>query len=134
MAHPRNDSERRISKREEVEPIEIKSFTSLDHLTLISRTGHIIDASRTGFLLRLSRSDLVPKQFRENLSLSVLNDTRVMLTIANMNLELSGRITRTKRLDKDFYEIAVDYSEDAEDYWRDLLFEMLTEPTEIDSE
>ena len=123
--------DRRYSPREEVEPILIKAFTSLDHLTLISRTGVIFDASKTGFLLQIERKEIAPKKFRDVLSLDALVGDQVMLTIDKMNLEIGGRIARTKRLNKDVFEIAIDFSEDAPEYWRECLLDLLPRPGEL---
>jgi hypothetical protein len=118
-------SERRIAPREVVDPIQIRSFTSLDHMTLLTRAGSIIEASTTGFLLHIERKELVPKQFQKELSLDVLLGDQVLLMIDVMNLEIGGKIARTKRVTKDIFEIAIDYSEDAPEYWREILVEML---------
>lgn len=118
-------TDRRIAPRETVDPIEIRGFTSLDHMTLLSRRGFIVEASTTGFLLNVSRKDLVPRQFKNELSLEALLGDKVILMIEPMNLELSGKIARTKRLTKDLFEIAIDYSEDSPEYWREILVDML---------
>lgn len=131
MADLKN-TDRRIAPREEVEPIEIKAFTSLDHMTLVSRKGYLVEASSTGFLLQIERSELVPKQFKNQLSLDALVGDKIMLMIDPMNLEMSGRVARTKRLTKDLFEIAIDYSEDAPEYWRELLVDMLPRGKDYD--
>ena len=115
-----------------MDPIEIKSFTSLDHMTLVSRTGVLVEASSTGFLLNIKRSELVPKEFKNQLSLDALIGDRVMLRIDPMNLEMSGKVARTKRLTKDLFEIAIDYSDDAPEYWRELLVDMLPRGSDYD--
>jgi len=125
-------AERRIAPREEIHPIAIKKFTSLDHKTLLSRTGRIVDASTSGFLLHIDRKDIVPQQFREMLSLAALEGDQVILMIDQMDLEIGGKIARTKRLSKDVYEIAIDYSQDAPKYWRECLLELLPKPGEMD--
>lgn len=125
-------SDRRIAPRESVDPIEIRGFTSLDHMTLLSRTGYIVEASTTGFLLNVNRKDLVPKQFKNELSLEALLGDKVILMIEPMNLELSGKIARTKRLTKDVFEIAIDYSEDSPEYWREILVDMLPRAADYD--
>lgn len=124
MADMKN-SERRIAPRETVDPILIRAFTSLDHMTLLSRKGAIVEASTTGFLLQLERKEIVPKQFQKELSLDALLGDKVVLMIDAMNLEIGGKIARTKRLTKDLFEIAIDYSEDAPEYWREALVDML---------
>ncbi len=121
----------RIAPRQKMERLEISGFTSLDHMTLLSRHGHIVDASSSGFLLHVDRKELVPKQFREKLSIEVLEGDQVLLTIPLMNLEISGKIARTKRVNKETYEIAVDYSDDSPEYWRELLLEMLPKPGDL---
>lgn len=123
--------ERRVAQRADIEPIEISNFTSLDHMTLLTRHGFIVDASATGFLIQISRSDLVPKEFKDRLSIEDLTGDRVMLKLKDMDLELSGTVTRTKRLKKDLFEIGIDYSDDAPEYWRECLLELLPKPGEF---
>lgn len=117
--------DRRGAPREKLAPIPIKGLTSLDHRTMLSRVGHIVDASKTGFMLQVARKDLVPKQFRESLSLSELEGDGVILTIEPLDLEIGGTIARTRRIGKDVYEICVDFSDDAPEYWREALIDML---------
>lgn len=121
-------AEKRVAPRTELEPIKITAFTSLDHLTMISREGQIVEASKTGFCLQVRRKDLLPKQFRDVLSLNALEGDRVMLTIADMGLEISGTIKRTARVGKEIFEIGIDYSEDAPEYWRECLLDLLPRP------
>jgi hypothetical protein len=125
-------SERRVAKRDAIDPIEITGFTSMDHMTLISRTGHITDASSTGFCIELGHRDLVPKMLRDNLSLDLLVGDQVILFIPKMNLELSGKVARTKLVGNKRHEIAIDFSDDAPEYWRECLFELLPRPGELD--
>lgn len=117
--------DRRVAPREKLAPIEVRGLMSLDHLTQISRHAVIVEASKTGFLLNINRKDLIPKQFRDAISLAELEGDQLLLTIDPMDLEISGRIARTKRLDKETYEVAVDYSEDSPEYWREALMDML---------
>lgn len=118
-------AERRVSPREELSPIPIRGFTSIDHMTLLSRIGFIVDASLSGFLLHVERKNILPKRFREQLSIDELIGDRVLLMIEPLNLEIGGTIARTRRVTKDIYEIAVDFSDDAPEYWREILIEML---------
>jgi hypothetical protein len=122
---PMAKSERRISPREKVQPIAVRALTSLDHKTQLSRIAHIVDASTTGFLLHVDRKELVPQKFRDALSLSELEGDQVILMIDPLNLEIGGQIVRTKRINKETYEICVDFSSDAPEYWREALIDML---------
>lgn len=114
--------------REDLEPLPIRGLTSIDHMTLLARKGFLVEASTTGFLLEIERRDLAPKIFRDSLSLQELEGDRVYLMIDAMNLEVGGTITRTKRVNKDRYQIAVDFREDAPEYWRECLLELLPRP------
>lgn len=117
--------DRRDAPREKVDPILVKGLTSIDHMTLVSRNGFIVDASKTGFLLHVDRKYLVPQKFRESLSLDEIIGDRVILTIEPLNLEIGGRIARTKRVNKETFEIVIDFSSDAPEYWREALLDML---------
>jgi hypothetical protein len=124
--------EKRVAPRQDLQPLQIKGITSLDHRTLVSRDGQIIEASKTGFCLRINRKDLLPKQFRDALSLAALEGGRILLTIADMDLELSGTVKRTRRIGKEMYELGIDYSDDAPEYWRECLMDLLPRPGEME--
>ena len=114
--------------RENLEPLSIRGLTSIDHLTLLARSGWLVEASTTGFLIEVERKQLAPKMFRDSLSLKELEGDKVYLMIDAMNLEIGGTITRTHRLTKDRWQIAIDFREDAPEYWRECLVELLPKP------
>jgi hypothetical protein len=120
--------QRNRAGREDLEPLPIRGLTSIDHMTLLARKGFLVEASTTGFLLEIERRDLAPKMFRDSLSLKELEGDRVYLMIDAMNLEVGGTITRTNRVGKDRWQIAVDFREDAPEYWRECLLELLPRP------
>ncbi len=117
--------DRRIAPREKFQPIQVRDLTSLDHKTQVARIAYIMDASVTGFLLHVERKDLVPKEYRDALALTPIEGDRVILMIDPLNLEIAGKIARTRRLNKEMYEICVDFSADAPEYWRAALIDML---------
>jgi hypothetical protein len=119
-------SDRRGGDRLEVASLQFKGLTSIDHMTQVARTGLIIDASTRGFLLRINRDQLAPKALRQTLSLQEIEGDQIYLTIVEMNLEIGGKVTRTKRISKDVYEVAIDFSADAPDYWREALLDSMT--------
>ncbi|MGZ3771762.1 MAG: hypothetical protein ACXVCP_17140 [Bdellovibrio sp.] len=123
---------RRAAPRKEVTPIHITHMTSLDDLTKIARNCEIIEASSSGILLKVKRQDLLPVALRDVLSLESLIGDRVFMHLQEMNLEISGIITRTKLLGKQGFHIAIDYSDDAPEYWRECLMDLLPIPGEID--
>lgn len=114
--------------RENLEPLPIRGLTSIDHMTLLARHGWLVEASTTGFLIEVERRGLAPKAFRDSLSLQALEGDRVYLMIDAMNLEVGGTITRTHRMSKDRWQIAIDFREDAPEYWRECLLELLPKP------
>ncbi len=125
-------SNRRAAPRRDITPLEVSSMSSLDSLTKLTRGGNIIEASVTGFLVTVTREDLVPVALRKNLTLDDLVGTKVLLHLPQMNLEVSGVIARTKFIGKKGFELGVDYTEDAPEYWRECLVDLLPAPGELD--
>lgn len=115
----------RVAKRKQVGSIPISNLTTLSHFESIARFGHLIDASSTGFLIQIEREDLIPKGLRQNLSLESIEGEPIMLLINPMELEINGHIARTRYIGKGIFEIAVDFSQDAPEYWRECLFDLL---------
>ncbi len=116
----------RSSPRRDIAPLTIDSFCSLDTLQKLVKHGEVIEASATGILLKLKREDFVAKGLRGNLSLDQLVGQNVYFTIHEMDLEISGKVARTKFLGKkEGFLVAVDYSHDAPEYWRECLMDLL---------
>lgn len=122
----------RSAPRRSIEPIQVSSLSSMETLVKLARAGEIIEASVTGFKVRIQRADFIPKELRQNLTIDSLVGTRVLLYLPQMNLEIAGKVTRTKLMGKSGYEIGVDFSDDAPEYWRECLFELLPSPGELD--
>lgn len=125
---------KRVAPRKEVEPIKVAYMSSLDDLAKIAKNCEIVEASSTGLLMIVQRTDLVPQSLRSNLDLNNLIGSRVYLKLEPMNIEISGEIKRTKFLGKKGFHIAVDYSEDAPEYWRECLMDLLPQPGEFDKD
>jgi hypothetical protein len=123
---------RRMAQREEVLPIHVSYITSLDDFAKIARNCEVVQASSSGLLLLVRREDLIPSALRKNLNLDALIGDRVFMHLEEMNLEISGVITRTKLLGKNGFHIAIDYSEEAPEYWRECLMDLLPKPGELD--
>jgi hypothetical protein len=123
---------RRIAPRREITPLEVSSVSSLENLAKIAKGGEIVEASTTGFLLLVTREDLIPAVLRKNLTLESIHGQKVLLHLPQMNIEISGRIARTKFLGKEGFEIGIDYAEDAPEYWRECLVDLLPAPGEFD--
>ncbi|MFP5518796.1 MAG: hypothetical protein ACLGGX_02750 [Bdellovibrionia bacterium] len=122
----------RGSPRKEVAPIAVEFLTSLEDLTKIARNLSLVEVSSSGILLHCERDSLIPQSLRKTLTLDSLIDTRVFLRIADMNLEVSGTVSRTQLSGKKGFLIAIDYSDDAPEYWRECLTDLLPRPGELD--
>lgn len=118
-------TDRRAARRKPLKGLTISHLTAFDKFALLARTGLMIDASSSGILLRINRKDLVPKSLRSNLSLTALEGEHVMLRISEMDLEMEGFVTRTKLIGKGDFEVAIDFSQDAPDYWRECFMDLL---------
>ncbi len=122
----------RSAPRKDITPLQVSSVSSLESLTKITRGGSIVEASISGFLLKISRDDLVPTVLRKNLNLDSLVGNKVLIHLPDLNIEISGKVARTRFVGKAGFEIGIDYSEDAPEYWRECLVELLPAPGEFD--
>ncbi len=117
--------QRRVAKRKAVMSVTVSNLTSIGNFESIARWGHLVDVSSSGFLLHIDRQDLIPKDLRQNLSLEDIEGLDVSLMIDPMELEISGNIARTRYVGKGLFEIAIDFSQDAPEYWRECLCDLL---------
>lgn len=122
----------RAAPRKDLTPLSVSSISSLENLTKIARSGEVVEASTSGLLVIIRREDLVPTAFRKNLNLDVLVGQKVLLHLPDLNLEISGKVARTKFIGKEGFQIGIDYSEDAPEYWRECLVDLLPAPGEFD--
>jgi hypothetical protein len=123
---------RRMSPRKQTTPIRVSSIASMDDLTKIAKSCDIVEASSSGLLVLLKRDALIPQSLRRNLTLDPLLGDRVFLRLEDMELEISGVVARTQFLGKEGFLLAIDYSEDAPEYWRECLMDLLPRPGELD--
>ena len=122
---------KRNSARKQTHPIRVSHMTTLDDFTKIAKDCEIIQASITGLLMQVRREDLLPSYLRQNLTIDSLVGDSIFLRLEDMNLEISGKIARTQFLGKAGFLIAIDYSEDAPEYWRECLMDLLPQPGEL---
>lgn len=125
-------AERRVADRKQVDPVRVAELTSLSSYNVIAKEGTIIDASPSGFLLKIERTDLVPAEYRKSLSLHELIGDQVVMFLPQMNLDLDGTITRAHHTGRGTFEVAVSFSADIPEYWRDCLVDLLPAPGEFD--
>ena len=121
-----NEKERRTAAfRKELAALKVKNLTALDPFTVLAKIGNLVDVSSTGILLLIGRRDLIPKNLRTNLSLASIEGEKVCFRIEEMDLELDGTIARTRYIGDEMFEVAVDFSDNAPEYWRECLVELL---------
>lgn len=115
----------RQAPRKEIAPLTLDSFNSMESLEKIATYGEIVEASSSGILIVFKRDDFIKKELRSNLNLDSLVGHKVYFTIHEMDLEISGTVARTKFLGKKGFQVAIDYSSDAPEYWRECLIDLL---------
>jgi len=125
-------AERRLAERKEVDAIMVSDITALTDYSVLARHGAIIDASTRGFLLMIQREDLIPEGLRSNLSLEAIVGQQLVLFLPQMNLDLDGTVMRAEHKGKGLFEIAVDFSPEVPEYWRECLIDLLPAPGEME--
>jgi hypothetical protein len=123
--------EKRAAPRKEVCPLTISSISIVESMAKIARTGMVVNASSKGVLIQIKRNQIIPRVLKNTLSLDMLIGDAVVIKIEEMNLEIFGRISRTKLLGKQGFELAIDYSAEAPLYWRECLIDLLPSPEEL---
>lgn len=127
-------AERRMAERKAVEGIHFSHLTSYEKLALIAREGLLVDASARGFLLNVKRTDLVPSTLRQNLTLNMIEGEHILLRISEMDLDIDGVITRTRLVGHGTFEIGVEFTADAPEYWRQCFVDLLPDKGEFDQD
>lgn len=118
-------AERRLAPRLSIDTVSVIQIVDLDTLQTVASRGDLIDASSSGFLIQINRKELEDKSYRESLSLDLLVGKTLSVEIENMKLDVIGTIVRTRRVGTGSFELAIDYSADAPEYWRECLVDML---------
>lgn len=109
----------------ELAQLTIDSISSTESLQKLAKYGRIVEASASGILIKIKRDDFVAKELRTNLNIDQLVNKEVYFRIHEMDLEISGKIARTKFLGKGEFVVAIDYSSDSPEYWRECLMDLL---------
>ncbi len=122
----------RSAPRKTLAPVNVSYIASLSDFSKLTREAKIIQASATGLLILVHRNDLIAPKLRQNLSIDSLVGERIYIRLDDMNLELSGIVARTQFLGKDGFHIAINYADEAPEYWRECLMDLLPAPGELD--
>jgi hypothetical protein len=124
--------DRRKYTRKLLDPIHISDMQATDRFMLLARYGTILNASAAGLLIEVKRGDLSPKMLEAKFPLHAIEGEFVTMKIAEMELEIDGRIVRVCHTEQEGVEIAVDFTENAPTYWRECLAELLPGLGEIE--
>lgn len=123
--------EKRYFERQDVDPLAIQGLISISDLTPIADAGYLVEASASGFRITIMREDLCDPLLRENLSLEEVEGLQVSIFIPAMDLDITGLIARTRYTGDAQFEIGIDYTSDAPEYWRECLCDLLPKPGEL---
>ena len=121
-----------MALRKKVEGITVSNVAMLKpSYCSLTKKATLVNASSHDFLILIRRKDLIPKYLRNNLTLDSIKDHLIILTIEQMDLTISGYVTRTAMIGRGNFEVAIDYSQDESDYFRECLFSMLPHKNEF---
>lgn len=122
----------RRSLRKTTHPLQLQRVALGPEQTLLSQGGTLVEVSETGFKILLDRKEFPSSKFRSQLDLNELVNELISIHIEELDLIIQGTIQRTQFLGKGIFEIGVDYSDTAPEYWRECLVDLLPHPNEID--
>ena len=124
-------SEKRFFDRQKLDPLAIQGLISISDLTPIADGGLLVEASPSGFRLEILRDELCDPLLRKNLTLEDVEGLQVSIFIPAMDLDITGIITRTQYCGDAKFEVGIDYTSDAPEYWRECLCDLLPKPGEF---
>lgn len=122
----------RAAPRRSLEKVSVIDVAMMEPFVPVATQAYLVDASSSGFLLEIHRNDITNKDLRANLTLESMLGKPLMLEIELMGLEVYGTVIRTKMVGKGTYELAIDFSDEAPEYWRECLVDMLPSGDEAD--
>lgn len=125
-------AQKRHAIRKTVREIHVTELTSLSNYAVIAHEGQIIDASSSGFCLIVDRQSLVPRDLKSTLTLEAIIGQQVVMFLPDMNLDLDGTIRRTHHRGRGKFEVAVEFSPEVPEYWRECLVDLLPAPGELE--
>jgi hypothetical protein len=123
---------KRRDLRKTTHPLELSRIVLGPNNTSFSHGGSLIEVSESGFKLLVSRSEIRIQKFRDNLDLSDLVGENIWIHLDDLDLIIEGTIVRTRFLGKGLFELGIDYSHTAPDYWRECLVDLLPNINDIE--
>jgi hypothetical protein len=122
----------RKNPRKSTHPLELSRIVLGCNQNQLASGGTLVEVSASGFKLIVDRKALKSPKFRSQLDLSELIDESIWIHLNDLDLVLEGTIKRTRFLGKGKFEIGVDYTDTAPEYWRECLVDLLPNPNELE--
>jgi hypothetical protein len=127
------DQENRATKyRKHVSQVDVLNVKNVTNGDVYFSRATLVDVSPTGLLLRVERENILALGLRSTLTLSTIIGESVGFTIEIMDTYIEGLITRTKLEGHGTFVVAVDFREDAPEYWRQCLVDLLPDDDIVD--
>lgn len=117
--------ERLHAFRKEVAEIFVLNVRNIKTQEVLFSRAEVLDVSPSGLLLLVKRDEIVALSLRSTLTMSLIHDISVGFTIEVMDNYIEGIIKRSKPHGRGEFLIAVDFSADAPEYWRESLVDLL---------
>jgi hypothetical protein len=125
-----DQSENRANKfRKAISQVDVLNIKNVSSGEVYFSRAMLVDVSPTGLLLRVERENILAMGLRSTLTLSSIIGASVGFTIEVMDTYLEGSVTRTKLEGHGTFVVAVDFRDDAPEYWRNCLVDLLPEDT-----
>lgn len=118
-------SRRTHNERKNVAQVYVLNVKNVSTGEVYFSRASIVDVSPTGLLLRVQREHILTVPLRSTLTWVTLSNVSVGFTIEVMDTYIEGIVTRSKPEGKGEFLIAIDFREDAPEYWRNCLVDLL---------
>jgi hypothetical protein len=128
MAKNNNDqtvSRRSHNQRKNVAQVDVLNVKNVGTGEVYFSRASIVDVSPTGLLLRVQRDHILAVPLRSTLTWAGLSNVGVGFTIEVMDTYIEGVVARSKPEGKGEFLVAIDFREDAPEYWRNCLVDLL---------
>ena len=106
--------------------LKASSISFLGEENIFLKKALISKLNSRGFNLIFHHRDLVPSALKFRPALHSFWDKSIHTYIPNMEMDLEGRVTGTRRLEKGNFEVNIEFSQETPSYWRECLFELWT--------
>ena len=119
------DSRRSHNERKNVAQVDVLNVKNISTGEVYFSRASIVDVSPTGLLLRVRREHILTVALRSTLTWATINNVSVGFTIEVMDTYIEGIVTRSKPEGRGEFLVAIDFRDDAPEYWRNCLVDLL---------